>query len=97
MSVLSSSSGSLLFLQRGEDRDGTDDAQPQPLHYDRCNVPVRVALPSLLNHRGHQQSDDAHAHGTHDHSKDNEPWRGVRVDWCCQGGDDVDEIQSLIS
>lgn len=96
-SAISSFSGSLLFLQEKEDRDSTDDTQPHRLHYDRCNVPIRVCLPSLLNRRGHQQSDDADAHGAHDHSEDNEPWRGVRVDWCCQGGDDVNEIQSLIS
>lgn len=56
-----------------------------------------VRLPFLLNHRGRQQNDDASKHGAHDHPKHNEPRRGVRVDRCCQGGDDVDELQSVIS
>ena len=61
------------------------------------NISTVICLPLLLDHRVHKHDDDAGTHDTHDHPIHNEPRRGVGVDRCCQGGRDVDELQSFIS
>lgn len=53
-------------------------------------------LPFLLDHRGHEQKDDAGTNYAYHHPKHNEPRRGRRFNGGYQGGQDANELQSRV-